>query len=379
MPSSHSLIPGAFISVVLATGAASAGTPSPMNAPLRESNLIFLDGPGIAVGLSPRLGGRVVFLGREPPRFPVDGNPPENMLYTQFPWTGDMEAMLPPVEPGAPDRPFNGHTTWLGPQTAWWTEQDWDPARRDAAPTWPPNPHWERAPYRVIERTPARVVMEGPRSDPVAGWALTKTVEIVGDGTVRLTVEATNASDRPRAWSIWSNTRVHGDTAAFVPLPPFAEAETAYRYWSAEEGFLPFDLSDRWAGFCADTTVPEGRARLSGKLMAPAVRAGVIAAFCGPEARTVLWKASDGIAAAHERAPGHAGVELYHSRRADPASATDHFVELEFHGPYRALAPGASTTFVETWRLLDYPGAPTREARVAFLEAALAAATPSVQ
>jgi hypothetical protein len=60
--------------------------------------------------------------------------------------------------------------------------------------------------------------------------------------------------------------------------------------------------------------------------------------------------------------PEQAFIELYRG-----TGRGGEILELEMHGPYETLAPGASMRFEETWELLDYDGPPDAAARVAFL------------
>jgi hypothetical protein len=58
-------------------------------------------------------------------------------------------------------------------------------------------------------------------------------------------------------------------------------------------------------------------------------------------------------------------IELYRGA----GKGEDNVLELEMHGPYQTLAPGASMSFEQTFELLDYEGPETPEGHIARLEA----------
>jgi hypothetical protein len=58
-------------------------------------------------------------------------------------------------------------------------------------------------------------------------------------------------------------------------------------------------------------------------------------------------------------------IELYRGA----GKGEDNVLELEMHGPHETLAPGASTSFEQTFELLDYDGPETQEGHIARLQA----------
>jgi hypothetical protein len=57
-------------------------------------------------------------------------------------------------------------------------------------------------------------------------------------------------------------------------------------------------------------------------------------------------------------------IEVYRGA----GKGADSVLELEMHGPYETLVPGASMSFEQTFEILDYDGPPTQEGHVARLE-----------
>jgi hypothetical protein len=101
-----------------------------------------------------------------------------------------------------------------------------------------------------------------------------------------------------------------------------------------------------------------GRKRLWAKAYVRPAR-GLIAYFHGPHlllihAEVVPPKKLHG---------DQAFIEVY--RGAGKGDAT--VLELEMHGPYETLAPGASTSFEQTFELLDHDGPQTPEGHLARL------------
>ena len=63
--------------------------------------------------------------------------------------------------------------------------------------------------------------------------------------------------------------------------------------------------------------------------------------------------------------PEHGQVELYLNWL--PGDAAGSLLEMEVHGPYTTLAPGAEVEGRETWIVRRYDGPDRRDAQLAFL------------
>lgn len=320
-----------------------------------KSSLVRLTNGSLVVTLAPGLGGRVVEL-----RTPTG----ENLLNAdpRF-WTEPP----PPAELATPFGAWNGHTYWVGPQSAWWTQQDVDPARLKAAPPWPPDPFQETARYEIRERSEMRAVLQSPPS-PVTGLTRRLEVEIVAPRTVRLRVTATNVRSTAVAWDLWSNTRVRPEGWAYVRLaedgirkvdtPP--DAAGAYPYLS-QRGFFVSPPGER--------PVPPQAQRTSKAFLRP--RSGEVDYFRGHE---LLRKRTEMVSEGRLH-PEQAVVEIY---RAQGRGAADDLLELEMHGPYERLAPGAAMSFEETWEVMDYSGPEEVAAHLDFLERLVRTPDPMV-
>ncbi len=126
----------------------------------------------------------------------------------------------------------------------------------------------------------------------------------------------------------------------------------------ADAGAYPSEVRGGWL------TLPPGRKPESGrkKLWAKAyVRpaSGLIAYFLGKQ--QLLIRAP--IVPKEKLHGEQAFIEVYRGA----GKAADNVLELEMHGPYQTLAPGASMSFEQTFELLDYEGPQTQEGHLASL------------
>jgi len=326
-------------------------TPDPL--PVKPSSALFtLESPDFVVALTPRFGGRVL-------EFSRPGEP--NLLLV-----GEAvhASASPAVGAEADFIPYQGHTTWLAPQSAWWSRQDVNPARRDAAAVWPPDPWLVQAEQQVLRQSPTEIVLQGPPS-PISGVRLEKSFAIRRESSpaaLELMVKATNIRSEPVSWGLWHNTRVPPATRVYVPLAAATDLRTEDR---VDDTYGPLQLA--WeAGILTieqDARTPEGiPANQYGKaFLRPS--AGWIAAFRDEQCFLVEFP----LQPAETIHPEQAQVELFLQFQPDVPDAG--LLELEVHAPYRTLAPGETMTARETWTVLPYAGTDSAAAHRAFLHA----------
>ncbi|MGH8026857.1 MAG: DUF4380 domain-containing protein, partial [Pseudoxanthomonas sp.] len=130
--------------------------------------ILRLDNGALVLEVTPELGGRGL-------AFSLKDHP--NLLKVGEPVATHPD---PKVSALADDIGYLGHDVWVGPQSQWWTQQDANPARRDAKANWPPDPYLAFAQTRIIERTPTRLVLQGADS-PVSGIRLHKSYALSAD------------------------------------------------------------------------------------------------------------------------------------------------------------------------------------------------------
>ena len=337
-----------LLAPVLAADATVAAGPA-------ASARVRLQDHGLVIEVSPRLGGRMLHLS-------LSGAP--NLLRV-----GDAVRSQPDpdVRADAGNIGYLGHEVWVGPQADWWKFQALNPARRRGAAIWPPDPWLAHAPARVLEQAPDRLVLQGAAS-PVSGVQLTQTFAIVADrpGTAELAVEMRNIRNEPVARDIWFNSRVAPEARVFVPVAADGSgvrvrADTGDGYdglvTRSEDGLFSLELPPPGEGL---------RGRRGKVFIQP--EAGWIAGFTAGQAFLVHFERQ-----ALERIhPDQGQVELYLDWR--PGQADTGLMELEVHGPYATLQPGASTRAREWWLVRRYDGPDRRDAQVAFLRRMLSEA-----
>jgi hypothetical protein len=307
-------------------------------APGVEAPVVELTNGGLVLGVLPPFGGRVVILRAR------DG---ENLL------DSDPSGWLPPFPEASldlPFRPWNGRIVWTGPQSAFWSQQDVQPERRASKAGWPPDPYNEAARFEVVERTPARLVLQGPVS-PVTGLMLRHDYEITAARTVRMRVTATNGRQTPVSWDLWPNTRVRPGGHPYVPLdpgrPPRVELPAP---GTGPVGPYPHAVHGEWLAMPPGHRPQAPHRRLSAKAFVEPPR-GLVAFFHG--AHLLLVRAP--VVPPEGLHPEQAFVEVYRGAGETPA---DDILELEMHGAYETLPPGGTMSFEQTFEVLDYHGKP---------------------
>jgi hypothetical protein len=295
-----------------------------------EMEKIELTDGKTTVGVLPSLGGRVVSLG-------VVGG--ENLLDSDPKyWKGPFPK--PALE--TPFAPWNGRIVWAGPQSGFWSQQDLRQDLKAARAVWPPDPFTEAGWFEVMERTATRLRLKGAIS-PVTGLALEHEYEITGERTVRMKVTATNGRATPVSWDLWPNTRVRPDGWVYVPLGPEPPRVDSGR--EEKIGAYPYQVEGGWASFRPGVRPTPPQEKLWTKLYVQPER-GLIAFFY----RRHLLLIRAPVVPRERLHPEQAFIELYKGAALDPA---EDILELEMHGRYETLAPGASMSFEQTFELLD--------------------------
>jgi hypothetical protein len=336
------VVAGAVLAAALATGASGREKGG------EGMELIELTNGKIVVGVIPPLGGRVVVLKT------VGG---ENLLDSA---PKRWKPPYPRPELDTPFQPWNGRIVWAGPQSGFWSQQDLKPERKKAKASWPPDPFNETGRFEAVEKTATLLKLKGTVS-PVTGLALDHEYEITGERTIRMKATATNGREAPVSWDLWPNTRVRPEGSPYVlPDPMHLLRMEGPPLTDGAAGAYPSEMRDGWL------TLPPGRKPESGhkRLWAKAyVRPaqGLIAYFLGKQLLVIR-------APIVPKAKLHgeqAFIEIYRGAGKGP----DTVLELEMHGPYETLAPGASMSFEQTFEALDYDGPETLEGHLARLEA----------
>ena len=333
---------GALVAVLLAGGASGEEKGGV------GMELIELTNGTVVVGVLPPLGGRVVLLKT------VGG---DNLL------DSDPKRWKPPYPPptiGTSFQPWNGRIVWVGPQTGFWSQQDLRPELKKAKAQWPPDPFNETGRFDVVEKTATLLKLKGAVS-PVTGLAFEHEYEITGERSVRMRTTATNGRDTSVSWDLWPNTRVRPEGHPYV-LPDTMQMlrMDGPALSDPDAGAYPTEMRGGWLTFPPGKKPEGSRKRLWAKAYVRPAH-GLIAYFLGKQ--LLLIRAP--IVPRGKLHGEQTFIEVY--RGSGKGDAT--VLELEMHGPYETLAPGASMSFEQTFEILDYDGPETPEGHVARLEA----------
>jgi hypothetical protein len=311
--------------------------------------LIRISDGYIEVGVIPDLGGMVALLR-------IIGKP--NILKADQNLWNDPPAPPRKFGPNPVWKPYNGHIVWLGPQSEWWAHQDKSPKKRREKAVWPPDPYINNGYYEVIERSATEITMRGPESE-FSGVRLVKSVKIK-DGKVLFNVRAENIRNKPVSWDLWLNTRVDGYAKCYAPVSSMKKVrvDTPKDIGGSDEPCI-FSHVD---GYCTvDPRKPsKGRDRRFGKAFIQAGR-GMMAAFTASQALVIRFK-RHAPALIH---PEQALVEFYNITTNNKEDA---LTELEYHAPYRKLAPGESMEAGQIWELYPFKSKPCHEECVEFFD-----------
>ncbi len=139
------------------------------------------------------------------------------------------------------------------------------------------------------------------------------------------------------------------DGFPYVPLdpsePPRIDGPEA---GEAPIGRYPHEVLDDWLAVPPGVRPTPPQTRLTVKAFVRPSR-GLIAYFHG-QSLLVIRAEVVPVGKIH---PEQAFVEIY---RGSGEEAEHNILELEMHGPYETLAPGASMSFEQTFEILDYDG-----------------------
>jgi len=225
---------------------------------------------------------------------------------------------------------------------------------------WPPDPWLAHAPARVLEQAAGRLVLEGAAS-PVSGVRLVQAFAIAPQrpDTVELSVEMHNVRKEPVSRDIWFNTRVHPETRVYVPVA--ADGSGVRVRSDTGDGYDGLVSSTADGLFSLELLPPsEGRTGRRGKVFIQP-GAGWMAGFAAGQAFLIHF-GHEPLERIH---PDQGQVELYLDWK--PGQPDTGLLEMEVHGPYATLEPGASTGAREWWVVRRYDGPDRRDAQVAFL------------
>jgi len=332
-----------FISLSSLTLAALLGAMS-VSAQIQK---IVLNNGTVTAEVTPDIGGRLVSFALK--------NQPNFLLLADL----NTKNTRPQVNSESDNIGYLGHEMWVGPQSQWWLHQKINPKRAAEKAVWPPDPYLILAKNNVLEQSPEKVVLKSPES-PVSGVQMIKAYALLSErkNSLKLQVRATNIRKENVAWDIWFNTRVPSNVLVYVPVANaedvkqsnMEDAATSPLVYTLSDGLLSLDMS----------ALPPGKILRKGKLFIQPSQ-GWMASFRDKQVFIIQFPHQPK-ALIH---PEHGQIEIYNE--FIPSNLDDGLLEMEVHAPYKQLAPREFMIAEETWTLLEYKGAATRNAHVAFL------------
>ncbi len=313
-----------------------------------KENVLYLKRNEIKVGLLPDVGGRIVYLSTGGSANVLKSDPG---LWNEPP--GDR----PKPSPDAEFKAYNGHIVWLGPQSEWWLHQDENPALKEQASPWPPDPYLIFGQFQIIGQTAHSIVLQSPGS-PVTGMQLTKKVEIKENGEIYFEVTGKNTREEAVSWDLWLNTRIDGYQKCYVPIGEKGIVRMDAGQ-TAQKDTMPYKVVDGFFTFLPGLPSGDKILRVAKAFLYPT--RPLIAAFTDDVLFTIRFDKH----LMEEIHPEHALVEIYNAvTKADE----DALLELEYHAPYKTLKPGESMKTHEVWKVFPYHGDGSEKDQLDFLK-----------
>lgn len=309
--------------------------------PIPGPQTVLLDNGVLQLTVTPALGGRLL-------EARLAGLPNIIKVGQAVRWQPD-----PPVSAEADDIAYLGHDVWVGPQSQWWSQQQVNSSRRQAAANWPPDPYLSLASTTVVHRDNHWLALQGEPS-PVSGLSLHKQFKLSPQraDTAQLRVSARNVREQPVAWDLWFNTRVAAAARVFVPVA--AASDVRLQPASPDPHSRPAYALEHGLLQLAARPGPQQVAQRGKLLLQPS--AGWLAAFDQGQVLLIRFDRQP----RRLIHPEQGQIELYVDTQTG-------LLELELHAPYRQLLPGQQMWAEEQWTLLRYDGADEPQSQRLFL------------
>jgi len=299
------------------------------------SKLLVLSNGIVEIGILPDAGAALV-------RASLAGRP--NILLSDSALWNEPTEQRASTDPKAPFKTYNGHITWLSPQTQWWINQDSVSELKNSHANWPPDPILTLAPYQIISHTANEIKLLSAKSR-YSKVQFTKTYRIEGN-KVFLSTSAKNISSEPVSWGLWQNTRMNGWDFVFVQADSTALRKTDY-YNSTKDQKPEFHYRNGF--YTYDAAAPTNAKEVYKAKSFLNVKSPLIA---GHHQNQWLIIRSEAINNTQIH-PEESRVQLYIE---NSYQAVGDLQELEMQFAYQSIAPGASIEAAETWEILPGSG-----------------------
>ena len=313
-----------------------------------SKNLIMLNNKNIEVGILTEAGGRIVILRK--PGF-------KNILKSDSSLWIDPKKHINKISAFSDFIAFNGHITWVGPQSEWWTHQNLNIERNKLKADWPPDPYLIYGSNEIISRSDTSIIMVGLKS-PVSGLRFSKKISISSSGIVTVTTTAENIRDENVSWDLYMLTRLDGFAQAYVPVDEKGILKLRFKEDDTRE-VTPYEIIDNY--FTLTPSVPTKPKKEQEQEIHLYPSEDFIAGFDEHQMLLIHFTKLDKKQIHSE----HGLVELYSYINQ---SGDDRLLELEVHGAYKTLAPGETMSLTETWKVISYNGNSSPKEQIKFLK-----------
>ena len=313
-----------------------------------DKNLIILGNKNIEVGILTEAGGRIVILRK--PGF-------KNILKSDSSLWIDPQKHINRISAFSDFIAFNGHITWVGPQSEWWIYQNLNMDRYNSKADWPPDPYLIYGSNEIISRSDTSIIMVGLKS-PVSGLRFLKEISINSSGLVKVTTTAENIRDENVSWDLYMLTRLDGFAQAYVPVDENGILKLRFKEDDTRE-VTPYEIIDNY--FTLAPSVPTKPKKEQEQEIHLYPSAGFIAGFDEHQMLLIHFTKLD----KKQIHPEHGLVELYSNINEN---GDERLLELEVHSVYKTLAPGETMSLTETWEVFPYNGNSNPEEQIKFLK-----------
>lgn len=293
-----------------------------------NDKVIYLQNNSLKIGILPDVGGRMVFFG-EP-----NG---ENLLFSDSSLWNEPEQNRVVVSPDANFKAYNGLITWVGPQSAWWSQQEIRKEKK--GDLWPPDPYLIYANYQVVEQNDTLIVLLGAES-PVSGLQLTKKFVLYDIG-LQISVSAKNITPNSLSWDLWSNARFNAFSEFKIPTDSSGILKIQYQDEEISEP-IEHRLKDGFFTFEPEKPIDSKKRKIAKAFIYPT------------EATIMLYKNNLMLTIAFDKVPfdqihpEQALIEVYN---CVSSNGLDDILELEHHSAYKTLKAGETMYLSEYWTI----------------------------
>jgi len=308
--------------------------------------ILTLENKVIQLGVLPHLGGRIVSL--------TVANSKNLLSSDANLWNYKFDKPIKEHVSGE-FLQLQGHIAWVGPQNEWWSQQDIQIDKRNEKQNWPPDPYLIYGDFKIEKQTKNSISLLGPES-LYTGVQLTNSYTILDDGKINIHTSAKNIRTENIQWDLWLNTRVAGNTKCYVPILKNGIKNINFH---DEENVITYQIFDDY--FTFNPIAPKTGEKIHASK-----------AFLTPSKPYIFAFIQDYMFVIHITIydenlvhPTQGMVEIYNAM-ADTQEKS--MLELEYHSPYKNLAPGESMEIEERWELVKYTSGDSEKEHLQFIK-----------